>query len=1154
MKIYNWILLHLFLLINFFGFSQTLKMTSGINYVRVGDLDVTGNKITVECLVKKTGGVNIVSKHTDPSNVNYLLRIGTFELNAGGTFILMNNPYSGSMSNNVWYHIAGTYDGSYVRYYVNGCLVIQQAASGNLVQNNLLTGIGNRTSDGGEQFFGEIDELRIWNVARTETEIKANMFDLPNPTTQTGLLAYYKFNNNLINLQGNAAHNGSWTGTAQYGTPEPTASDIQILAVNSVTPTDLTCYNAANGQIAVAATGTNLSYSLNGTTWTTSNPITGLSAGNYTVRVRSAEGCILQQTTTISQPEELIVSASNNGSVCIGNSVDISATTSNTGVSYTWTGPASYAGTAATDAVSVAGTYSVTISKNGCSSNASTTNVTINPLPSFSVTPNNVSCYGLSDGSIALSSSMSGLEYSLDNVTWTNTTSFSGLTAGAYTVYARTGAGCTAQENITITEPEELLVTASNSGAVCSGNTVTITAATSNTGITYSWTGPASYTGSADTDDVSAAGTYSVTISKNGCTSVAATTTVSLNALPVVSLVATDVSCYGANDGTVTVTTSMTGLEYSHDNVNWTTNNAISNLPAGTYTLYVRTTDGCAIQENVVITEPEELLVTASNSGSVCEGNTVTVTAATSNTGVTYSWTGPNSFSNTSVSAPVSVSGTYSVIVSKNGCSSAAATTNVVINPLPVFTAALTDVSCYGLSNGAVNLSSSMSGLEYSINNTSWSANTTISNLSAGSYVVYVRTANGCLAQQNISIAEPEELVVTASNGGAVCQGNNVTITASTNNTGVTYSWTGPGAFTSSSASAGVVSGGTYSVTISKNGCTSNPATTNVQFYPLPQISTTVTQISCHNANDGAINVTADIPSTTFVFNPQNVSGSAVSDLSEGVYTVVATSPQGCTSNSSVTIQNPSFFDWNTAIVPTSCFASTGKVVITPTSNANLTVTWTDNNSTGFIRDNLAEGDYQFLVSNGLGCNLTGTVTVPYDNNLNLTNTQGNTTIMEGGSVQININSSPYIPQTAYDWIPNYNISCNNCPNPVVSPAADTVYTVIVKTPNGCTDTLRIPITVEMECGELFIPTIFSPNGDGNNDYFMPYGRCVKKYNLKIYNRWGEVVFNEDNSLTGWDGIHKGKEASSGTYVYRITLSLFSDEVIEKTGNVTLVR
>lgn len=277
---------------------QCINLIGNPQWVNVGDLDVTGDKITVEALIYYRGGVNIVSKHTGPPNVNYLLRVGTFELTTTNGFYLMSNPYAGSMQKNRWYHVAGTYDGSFIRYYVNGCLVTQQPASGNLITQNLNTAIGNISGPQTEQFDGKIDEVRIWNVARTEVQIKNNMFDLLNPTTQTGLLGYYKMNGDLTNLQGNTAYNGTWVGGASYDT-EPTPLDLEILSIQSVTPIHAGCPGINDGSIDVSAVGSNVTYSLDGNTWQAENVFNDLAPDTYTVYVKGQEGCIIQNTNIV---------------------------------------------------------------------------------------------------------------------------------------------------------------------------------------------------------------------------------------------------------------------------------------------------------------------------------------------------------------------------------------------------------------------------------------------------------------------------------------------------------------------------------------------------------------------------------------------------------------------------------------------------------------------------------------------------------------------------------------------------------------------------------------------------------------------------------------------------------------------------------------
>ena len=129
--------------------SSSLYMPNPVNYVEIGDLDVAGNQLTVEALIHYTGAsVNVISKHTDPSNVNYLLRIGSFEItttngfaNFGGVAAAGVNLVQGET-----YHIAATYNGQFLRYYVNGCMTGEMAWSGDMIQSDLLTAIGQQSA------------------------------------------------------------------------------------------------------------------------------------------------------------------------------------------------------------------------------------------------------------------------------------------------------------------------------------------------------------------------------------------------------------------------------------------------------------------------------------------------------------------------------------------------------------------------------------------------------------------------------------------------------------------------------------------------------------------------------------------------------------------------------------------------------------------------------------------------------------------------------------------------------------------------------------------------------------------------------------------------------------------------------------------------
>ena len=148
----------------------------------------------------------------------------------------------------------------------------------------------------------------------------------------------------------------------------------------------------------------------------------------------------------------------------------------------------------------------------------------------------------------------------------------------------------------------------------------------------------------------------------------------------------------------------------------------------------------------------------------------------------------------------------------------------------------------------------------------------------------------------------------------------------------------------------------------------------------------------------------------------------------------------------------------------------------------------------------------------------------------------------------------------SYAWTPATNLSCTDCPNPYASPKFSTVYTVKVTDANGCVSSRNIKLLVICNDKNFFIPNTFSPNNDGANDRFYPRGTGLDHIQaLRIFNRWGELVFEKRNfpandAPSGWDGTYKGKAASSDTYIYMIDIICENANIITYKGNVTLIR
>jgi gliding motility-associated-like protein len=224
------------------GCNNWLKLPTVPSSVKVGDLDISGNQITVEATFNRDAfftpvgfsSLDIVSKHNDPSDVNYLLRPNFAEITTTNGFF--RTPTVCETELHKTYHVAMVYNGSTLKFYRNGFLMKQIAATGNLVLNNWQTCIGLYDPQiTNTNFLGYINEVRIWDIARTQTELRTYMnSSLPNPTTQTGLKGYYTFDN-LLNKQGNTAFNGTLNGGATINATNPNCTFVAD-SCNIVTP------------------------------------------------------------------------------------------------------------------------------------------------------------------------------------------------------------------------------------------------------------------------------------------------------------------------------------------------------------------------------------------------------------------------------------------------------------------------------------------------------------------------------------------------------------------------------------------------------------------------------------------------------------------------------------------------------------------------------------------------------------------------------------------------------------------------------------------------------------------------------------------------------------------------------------------------------
>ncbi|MBE7173469.1 MAG: PKD domain-containing protein [Williamsia sp.] len=205
------------------------------------------------------------------------------------------------------------------------------------------------------------------------------------------------------------------------------------------------------------------------------------------------------------------------------------------------------------------------------------------------------------------------------------------------------------------------------------------------------------------------------------------------------------------------------------------------------------------------------------------------------------------------------------------------------------------------------------------------------------------------------------------------------------------------------------------------------------------------------------------------------------------------------------------------------------------------------------------EGRYTIglTVTNPQGCKGTASKSVTITP-LPVVTVADNPYVPLGASIPLPVTYSNNI--ATYNWTPATNLSCTNCAVPVASPVRTTTYQVNVTDSNGCTNSGEITVNVACNENNYFVPNLFTPNGDGNNDVFYPRGTSIHLIqSLRVFNRWGEMVFEKRNfaansAANGWDGMYKGKPAPADAYVYIMEFICGNGTIIPYKGNITLVR
>ena len=659
-----------------------------------------------------------------------------------------------------------------------------------------------------------------------------------------------------------------------------------------------------------------------------------------------------------------------------------------------------------------------------------------------------------------------------------------------------------------------------STAVACSGDmngTLTPIVQPGNSGVfTYQWNAAANGQITETATGLTAGVLYTVTVTDADDCTAEAGYTLYAPAPMVVDTMTNIPNCTYSNNGQIQLAISGGSGDYNILWENGFTGNVLPSLTCdSTYNVTVTDANGCdTIVGNYYLNCPPEIAITIDNVGQVgcnggvpCDG-TATAIASGGTTGnglYNYIWSSGEveNFSMTGSSAAQLCQGQNFVIVSDDACFDTlffdvGAPEALFVDLDETFS---TPVSCFGGDDGGATISATggTPGYTYQWTNPVTSG-PTIDNVPAGDYSVIITDANNCNFSFVIEVGEPDPLVAAIDSTNSFDVGCN-----GDENGQVAVSWTGGNA---------------------------GPATYN--------------------------------------WDPNVNNTSTATNVGIGTYTVTVTDQKGCTDEISYTVnQPPPIVATINPVVPPLCSGYQTVITLdTVFGGSSLSYTFNVDFGPPQFEDAaipILAGEHTIQVFDTLGCFSEYTIFV--DEPLPLLVDLGpDTTIQLGDSIQLDPAIGSILPIDSIFWSPQVFFDCGVpdsvlCDEPWVAPLETTSYMLTVVDTNGCFGTDQIIVDIDKN-RNVYIPNVFSPNGDGINDLFKMYtGVGVERVNyFRIFDRWGELLYQDQNFLPGdfyiggWDGSFKGKAMNVGVFIYIAEVVFVDGIVLLYRGDVTLLK
>ena len=960
----------------------------------------------------------------------------------------------------------------------------------------------------------------------------------------------------------------------------------------------LTCANTSTTLVGGPASGVTYSWSGAGLSGATNLAnATATITGSYTlVTTSTTNGCTNTAVATVTN--NTVIPTANAGStqtlVCGVSSVTLTGAGTPLGSTANWLGGVT-SPTSFTTTVGAPGTYTLVVTHptSGCTSTSTVAVSSSTDVPQATVNAitNSITC---TNSVVAIGVTLSNTDPV--SYTWTgpgisgtnNTASTTATVAGTYSVtITNTVSNCQSVFNVVVpTNTNNPITTASSSNTItCSTTSITVSATPTGTNYGYAWSGPGTITnGTTANPGVNVGGTYTVTVTDNinGCIGTGTVNVATNTVSPTMTLTPSSLTTTCANPTATLLATSSADPDVNYvwtapatGSLNNTTiNNPVAN-GSGVFTVQLtNTVSGCvSATETVTITADANvptLNATASNT-TICSNQTTTLSITGADT---YTWSTLETA--TTITVSPSTTTTYSVSGTNTltGCSNI---TNVTVNVTPTPTVNVS-ASAITICEGNTTTLTFTGATNYTVTNPSQTTTGTIvlTPTAQTTYTIVGESSNCASTTQTITI-DVNALPQVVTTNTTTCAGSPVTLSA----TGAdTYNWQPTGA-TTNTTSVSPTTNTTYTLTGTNTvtGCASTITTADVTVNQLPNITASANpNTTCTN---GTVNLNAATTGTTAIANYTWTIGNGVDNTNQNqgsitfpasglttgtyTYTVVATDANGCVSLQATTtldiIDTPNAnFDLSDLSI---CQNENGTISIN-TPQTGVTYDWNINGQAVTNTNPLtvpssitsAAGTYTVNVIAGIGtCTNTAvnTLTVNALPTVALVNSITSACVNTSAQLDVAGPNSTY----TYNWTNGSNTATG--PNLNVNPLTQATagsYTVTATDQNGCVNR-TIGAIDSQEC-ITEVPEIFTPNGDGKNDGFVI--KNIENFldnKLKIFNRWGNLVYQKDGYLNEFEGFANtgdqvGKsKLPSGTYYVILE---YGDEKTETYNGILVLQ